>query len=239
MSTVPSNSDSSPRRQRRAAARFAVFDLDRTITKHGTFTAFLLSTRRTFATRAALMLRILAHMVRYKTGRMDRLVLKNHMLETALRGMSQTLVERAAEDFAVRIVKTGIRAGFSPVLARHREAGDMLVMATASIDLYASLFASHFDFDLLVCTTTAFAAHGPESLRIVGPNCYGAEKQARVAEALLPDCAVSREEIFVSAYSDDLSDMPLLKWANDPSVVCPRRKTRALAVAARMKIEQW
>lgn len=235
---MPSDSGP-PLRPHRAATRFAVFDLDRTITKHGTFTTFLLSTRRTFATRAALMLRILAHMVRYKTGRMDRLALKNHMLETALRGMSRTDVERAAEDFAARLVRTGIRAGFPPVLARHREAGDMLVLATASIDLYASLCASHFHFDLLVCTATAFAAHGSQPLRIVGPNCYGAEKQARVAEALLPDRAVSREEIFVSAYSDALSDMPLLEWANASSFVCPRRKTRTSAVAARMKIEQW
>lgn len=219
--------------------RFAVFDLDRTITKHGTFTAFLLSTRRNFFGRVMLMLRILRRMIRYKRGKIDRLTLKNDMLETTLCGMSRAEVERAVQGFVARIVRTDIRAGFPPVLARHRGAGDMLVMATASVDLYARLFARHFDFDLLVCTVTAPASHGPQPFKIVGMNCYGAEKQARVEAALLADHAMLREEIFVSAYSDDLSDMPLLEWADAPSVVCPRGKTRAAAVAGRLKIEQW
>lgn len=221
------------------SARHAVFDLDRTITKHGTFTAFLLSTRLTFAKRAVLMLHILRQMIRYKLGAIDRLTLKNHMLEIALHGMSRAEVEQTAQDFVARIVGTGIRAGFPPVLARHRAAGDTLVMATASIDLYARLFARYFNFDLLVCTVTDFPLHGPQPLRIVGPNCYGAEKQLRVAKALLSDRAALREEVFVSAYSDDLSDMPLLEWADAPFVVCSRGKTRAATVAKHFKMEQW
>ena len=185
------------------------------------------------------MLRILRRMIRYKRRKIDRLALKNSMLEAALCGMSREDVERTAEDFVARVVRTDIRAGFPPVLARHREAGDLLVMATASIDLYARLFARHFGFDLLVCTVTTSVSHGPQPFKIVGLNCYGVEKQTRVEAALLSDRALRREEIFVSAYSDDLSDMPLLEWADAPSVVCPRGKTREAAVAGRLKMEQW
>lgn len=219
--------------------RFAVFDLDRTITKQGTFTTFLLSTRRTFAPRAGLMLCILVHMARYKLGLIDRLDLKNCMLEAAFRGMDREAVERVAEDFVVRTVKTGIRTGFPQVLARHRDAGDKLVLATASVDLYAALFADHFRFDILVCTTTAFAGHGTQLPRILGRNCYGAEKKERVARALLSDDAVSREDVFVTAYSDHLSDLPLLKWADAGLVVRPRSKAPTAKTVAGLQIKYW
>lgn len=219
--------------------RFAVFDLDRTITRRGTFTAFLLSTRRSLPARMALLLRLLRQMLRYKLGRIDRLTLKNRMLALAARGLTRRDWEEAAERFVRRVVRSGIRPGFLPALARHRRAGDTLVLATASIDLYARLFANHFQFDQIVCTPVAFAARENHPPKIAGRNCLGREKLARVGEALMPDGPTSREAIFVSAYSDDLIDLPLLEWADAPVVVNPKRKSRAAAAARGMRIVQW
>jgi len=221
------------------AWRFAVFDLDRTITKRGTFTAFLLSTRRGLPARTALLLRLLRQMLRYKLGRIDNLTLKNRMLALAARGMTRSDWEKAAEQFVRRAVRGSVRRGFLPALVRHRRAGDTLVLATASIDLYARLFAKHFRFDQLVCTPTAFAAREGLPPQIAGRNCLGREKLARVEEALLPDGSTFRREMFISAYSDDLIDLPLLEWADAPVVVNPNRKSRAAAVARGMRIVQW
>jgi HAD superfamily phosphoserine phosphatase-like hydrolase len=219
--------------------RFAVFDLDRTITRRGTFTAFLLSTRRGLPARAALLARLVRQMLRYKLGRIDRLTLKNRMLALAARGMSRREWDEVAERFVRRVVRAGIRPGFLPALVRHRRAGDTVVLATASIDLYARLFADHFRFDRLVCTPTAFAALENLPPKIAGRNCLGREKLALVEEALLPGGATTRETIFVSAYSDDLVDLPLLEWADASTVVNPTKKSRAAAVARGMRIVQW
>jgi HAD superfamily hydrolase (TIGR01490 family) len=221
------------------AWRFAVFDLDRTITKRGTFTAFLLSTRRGLPARAALLARLVRQMLRYKLGRIDRLTLKNRMLALAARGMDRRDWDEASERFVLRVVRGGVRQGFLPALVRHRRAGDTLVLATASIDLYARLIADHFRFDRLVCTPTAFAARGNHPPKIAGRNCLGREKLDRVEEALLPDGAATRETIFVSAYSDDFVDLPLLEWADAPAVVNPKRKSHAAAAALGMRIVQW
>nr|WP_025896786.1 NTP transferase domain-containing protein [Kordiimonas gwangyangensis] len=64
---------------------FAVFDLDRTLTKRGTFTPFLLSTRKGMVARSVLMLRLLRHMILYKAKRISRLELKNRMLTLAFK----------------------------------------------------------------------------------------------------------------------------------------------------------
>jgi HAD superfamily hydrolase (TIGR01490 family) len=218
---------------------FAVFDLDRTITKHGTFTAFLLSNRKNIAARVALMLRILRHMIAYKLGRIDRASLKNRMLALALHGRSREEIQQAAERFVARILETGIRDGSLSVISKHRAAGDTLVLATASIDLYASIFARHLGFDHVVCTSTAVGKCGQQLLCIPGKNCYGEEKLIRVAEVLLQNDTVTRDKIFVSAYSDDLCDLPLLEWSDAPTVVCPSLRTRLAAVARRMKVVKW
>lgn len=223
-----------------AMRRFAVFDLDRTVTRHGTFTPFLLSTRRSLASRTVLMARILGPMLEYILRRIDRLTLKNRMLALTAEGLNRGKWEAAAERFVHRVVRRDIRPGFLPALDKHRRAGDTLVLATASIDLYARLLADHFKFDQVICTSTAFAvpsSHQPP--KIAGRNCLGAEKQARVAETLLPDGTPARGTIFVSVYSDDASDLPLLEWADAATVVCPGGKTRAAAAKRRMEVVQW
>lgn len=218
--------------------KVAVFDLDRTITKHGTFTSFLLSAQRSPVGQVRVGFHILRHMIGYKLRRFDRQMLKNRMMALALRGLSRAQVEQAADRFVDRILKNGIRQGFAPVFQRHREAGDRLVLATASIDLYANKFATHFGFDEVISTPTAFAVRGDQPLFLAGRNCYGIEKRARVIAALLPR-GRSRSEVFITAYSDDLSDLPLLEWADAAIMICPTFKGRTVAAQRGIKVDQW
>lgn len=221
-----------------ATVRYAVFDLDRTITKHGTFTSFLLGSQSGRIAQIRVLLGFAPSMLRYRRGTVSRLMLKKHMLRGALRGMSAERIEEAAERFAQSVFRTGIRSAFRPVLERHRALGETLVLATASIDLYARHFASHFGFDRLVCTQTALTHAGACPLRILGCNCYGPEKKEAVMQSLLPNGRL-RKEIFVTAYSDHHSDFPLLQWADNGVVITPRDTTNRLAKAANLKIEKW
>ena len=218
---------------------FAVFDLDRTLTKRGTFTPFLLSTRRGMVARSALMLRLLGQMILYKARRISRLELKNRMLALTFKGFSDQEIEAAAAKFAQTTVEKGLRRGAELALAMHRMEGDTLVLATAAIDLYVHAMAKALGIKRVVCTGTAFTGNGNAPVALTGANCYGDDKFLQLRDALLGASGISRDRIFVSFYSDHHTDMPLLEWADVPVVVCPGIKTHSMAVTKQMKIVEW
>jgi len=221
------------------AQSFAVFDLDRTITKRGTFTPFLLSSRNGVVARSALMLRLLRHMLLYKARRITRLELKNRMLALALKGKSAGEITAMAERFAARTLERGIRQGAALALAMHRMEGDTMVLATAATDLYVQPLAKALGFNHIVCTETAFTGRADQPVEIVGANCYGDDKFMQLHDALLGKSGLKREQIFISFYSDHHTDMPLLEWADVPVVVSPGIKTHSKAVNRQMKIVEW
>ncbi|WP_020400204.1 HAD-IB family hydrolase [Kordiimonas gwangyangensis] len=218
---------------------FAVFDLDRTLTKRGTFTPFLLSTRKGMVARSVLMLRLLRHMILYKAKRISRLELKNRMLTLAFKGFSEQEIEAASARFAQKTVAKGLRPGAELALAMHRMEGDTMVLATAAIDLYVHAIANALGFECVVCTGTTFTGDERAPVALSGANCYGDDKFLQLRDALLGTSGLTRDRIFVSFYSDHHTDMPLLEWADVPVVVCPGIKTHSMAVVRQMKIVEW
>lgn len=218
---------------------FAVFDLDRTITRRGTYTPFLLSMRKTLFGRFVLLLRILIQMANYKLARIDRLTLKNRMLTLATKGMDAKDVEAAADAFVARTVENGLRGGCQIAIIMHKLDGDQLILATASLDLYAIKLARTLGFDQVVCTKTAACPEGLSPFKIVGENCYGVEKFQQVTTRLKQQAGDHRADYFVSFYSDHHADMELLEWSDVPVVVCPGIKTHSMAVVRNMNIVVW
>ena len=97
----------------------AIFDLDRTITRHGTFTPFLWSVacRRPgkFARLPAIALAALG----YRLGAIDRKRLKEVMLGAMLGGAGRAAVDEYAARFGARLVPTGLRpAALAAIEAR-------------------------------------------------------------------------------------------------------------------------
>ena len=221
-------------------AHIAIFDLDRTITRYGTFTPFLLGTRRSTLARAALMARIAGSMLSHKMGRLSRRQLKDRMLAHTFAGRSKRDVERHAEAFVERLLKQGVRSGALKAIAAHRAAGDILVLATAAMDFYAARIAERLGFDLVVATGTEWRLrHDGTHLPVLATeNCYGAEKLARLREALKEhlDQDGGAE---LSFYSDHHTDEPVFDWVHRPAAVSPNRKLRSLARRRGMKVLDW
>jgi len=230
-----------PRRNNNQRLRrsFAVFDLDGTITKRGTFTPFLLSTRPSLAAKICLLAKLFKEMIWYKLGQIDRTTLKNRMLSHTFSSAGVEKIGTAAEHFVKQSIPNGLRQGCDLAFTMHRLEGDELVLATAAIDIYAELFARELGFDKLVCTRTTFTERATHAPVIVGNNCYGEEKLAKVKKLLLADSGLSREEIFVSCYTDHHADLPLLRWSDVAVVINPGSRTRALAAGHQMTILKW
>ena len=213
----------------------AIFDLDRTITGRATYTPFLGSVARRRPGAFRHLFAIAAAALCYKLGLTSRKRLKEVMLGAVLAGASRPEVAEFAAGFVERWTRSSLRPAATSAIAAHRQAGDYLVLATASFDFYAELFAARLGFDATVATRSDWDDAGRLTGRIDGENCYGAAKLEAV-QAALPRL---RQDYRVLVYSDHHSDVPLLRWADQAIAVAPSGRLRAIAAAEGFEVREW
>lgn len=221
-------------RQRRVVA---VFDLDRTITRFGTYSPFLLyAAFRLKPWRLLLAPVVLLAMLAHRAKLLDRDRLKPWMQRLMLGAVSLARIEPVADDFAAWVVKSGIRAGARNALARENAAGSLLVLATASFALYARAIAARLGIEAVIATEhVSDGSHWRPG--IIGRNCYGEEKRRRM-EAWL---AAQGDTIspYIAFYTDDKSDQPTLALADEPVIVNPKRGFAKRARALGWPVVRW
>jgi HAD superfamily hydrolase (TIGR01490 family) len=212
----------------------AVFDLDRTITRFGTYTPFLV--RTAFALkpwRLLLAPLVVLAMLGYKAKLLNRKQLKQVMMALLLGRMKRSDVERVGGQFADWICAHHVRPGALAAIAAHRAAGDRLVLATASFEFYAAAIARRLAIDDVIATKSVW--QGNILLpRVDGENCYGSAKLDMIL-AYVGSANVG----LVYFYSDDRSDLPVFRWAKAPSVVNPKRSFKRHAEQAGMPVLDW
>jgi len=104
------------------------------------------------------------------------------------------------------------------VLARHRAAGDRVIIATgASPELARAIldFVAHEDLSVIGSISQPFLGG-----RITAEHCHAQNKMRMIWDAGYDQIAV--------AYSDSSADLPLLKAARSPVVVNPKRGCEAM-----------
>lgn len=212
-----------------------VFDLDRTVTKWGTFTPFLLFAARGRPLKYLLAGPLLLAALGYKLGLISRGRLKELMLTAVLGGATRDEVAALAAAFVERRVNPGLRPGALRAIAAHRAEGCYLILATASFEFYVERLGHQLGFDRVVATRSLWDEGGRLVGRIDGENCYGAEKLRRLEEALPGLSADYR----VVAYSDSHADEPLLRWADRGIAVNPTRRLRRRAQAGDFELVDW
>jgi phosphatidylglycerophosphatase C len=121
-------------------------------------------------------------------------------------------------------------------IAMHRDRGDMLVMATAGIDIYAKAVGELLGFDHVLATRSSW--EGDRLSRgLDGPNLRGADKLAEVKKL----CAILQQNSArLIAYSDHHSDLLLLRYADKGVAVDPTpRLALAIADDLAIAVERW
>ncbi len=219
---------------------FAIYDMDRTITRSATYTPFLLHcARRRSPWRMALTPAVLGSMAAYGVKAIDRARLKeiNHQLLLG-DGVPAADLTPLVESFADETVRSNVQRGALRAIARDRAEGRRLVMATASYALYVEAIARRLGFDDVIATRSVRGSDGRVMARIEGENCYGAAKK-RMIEAWLDRQAIDRSAVHVRFYSDHVSDAPLFDWADEPVAVNPSGGLRKLARQRDWPTEDW
>ena len=219
---------------------FAIYDLDRTVTRRATYTPFLLYCALHRAPWRLLFLpAVILSMLAYVLRVIDRGRLKeiNHRL---LVGHLIPLNELRPliEGFAERQVETNIRPGARSALARDKLEGRRLVLATASYRLYAEAIARRLGFDDVIGTGSVIGLDERVHAKIDGENCYGPAKMWMITHWLQAS-ALDDKRGHVRFYSDHASDRPVFEWSDEPIAVNPHAKLRRLAKERGWAIEDW
>ena len=131
-------------------SKIAIFDLDYTLTKRGTWGRFVLKNIRfrparwlpfAFATIKAQWL--------YKRGKTSRVFVKQEMMRCSMVGARKEDIIRMAEDFAEKEIEEGLRPGALAALERHRLQGDTIVIASAAVCVIVDALARRLDVEHL------------------------------------------------------------------------------------------
>ena len=218
----------------------AIYDMDRTVTRRATYTPFLLHCAwRRAPWRLVLLPFVLASMLAYVARLIDRGELKeiNHRLLLGGR-VHPTELSPLVESFAEKQLATNIRPGARKALARDKNEGRRVILATASYRLYADAIAQRLGFDDVIGTGSIIGLDDRVHAKIAGENCYGPAKMRMIAD-WVANSGLQETCGHVRFYSDHVSDQPVFDWADEPVAVNPHGRLRRLAERRGWAVEDW
>lgn len=220
-------------REEGAPPRVAVFDLDVTLTRYDTFLPFVTGYRdqrpRGWPRVALRSVRLLAFW-RWR----QRSWVKERVLQAFMGGAKRARVEDWADTFTARLCEDALRDHGLRRLREHQDAGDRVILASASFDVYVQRIAELLGIDEVLASRVDWGDNG--RLRgIDGANCRDHEKLRRV-RALLGDPA---DGAGVTVYSDSHADLPLLSWAEVGVAVWPSRRLVHQVAGLGLEVQRW
>lgn len=218
----------------------AIYDMDRTVTKHATYTPFLLHCALHRAPwRLLFVPLVIFSMLAYVVGLIDRGKLKeiNHHLLLGGR-IHPAALQPLVETFADKQLASNIRPGAREAIARDKAEGRRLVLATASYRLYADAIAERLGFNDVIGTGSVIGLDERVHAKIAGENCYGPAKLRMIAD-WVEKSGLKGVHGHVRFYSDHVSDRPAFEWSDEPVAVNPHDKLLQLASDRGWTIEDW
>ena len=221
-------------------AELAIYDMDRTVTRTGTYTPFLIHAAKRLAPwRLALAALVPFTMTAYGLHLISRRRLKEWNQRLLLGGaVPKARLKPAVDDFAELICRANVHPGAIRQIAEDKAAGRRLVLATASYRFYVEAIAAKLGFDDVIATGSITGLDDIIRAKIDGENNYGPAK-LRLIQAWMQKHQIKREAVKVRFYSDHVSDWPALEWADTAIAVNPSRGLRQMAEKRGWQIVDW
>lgn len=217
-----------------SAKDFVIFDLDRTLTKRPTFSAFLMSMTDEEPGKVLFAVAVLFQMLLYVLKLKTRKSLKEYMLKTYMGGMSRNQTNKAIKKFFnERYYKKRFYQDGLAEIKRHQKEGRVVGVATASMDFYVEAIVRELGLDFMIATTSVWQ-EGILVPMIKGENCYGGEKAKRV-QAFLAGQKVAK----VWFYSDHHTDEPTFELADIKVAVNPGPTLKKIVRCGNYQVRVW
>jgi phosphatidylglycerophosphatase C len=132
-----------------------------------------------------------------------------------------------------RVLERGVFKAAMDRIADHKRNGDVLVLMSASPDIYVPAIARHLGFNEVTCTGVRWNGDRLDG-RLTTANCRGEEKARRFLELR------SRYPgLTTSAYGNAASDLDHMKLADHGVLVNGDEPARRQAVGLGVACESW
>jgi phosphatidylglycerophosphatase C len=200
--------------------RLVVFDLDGTITYRDTLLPYVTGYLERSGRSRARMARLLPTLAAFAFGAADHGAVKSAFIRSTLGGATRQQLDAWTREFVPWATTRGSSPGALGTIKAHQEAGDQLVLMSASTDLYVPQIGRALGFSETICTGVAFDATGHLLGTLTTPNRRGPEK-VRCFKALRQ----RHPGIQTVAYGNAGSDLAHLLLADSPRLVNPSART--------------
>jgi HAD superfamily hydrolase (TIGR01490 family) len=205
--------------------RVVFFDMDHTLLKGHSQKLFMWHLLDKGLLSKRLCLQIALKYLMYETGLMTDFTCIRKQAFSMLKGGSVCKMKALFDDFVDNVVAKRIRPNMLNVIKVHKENNDILVLISASMQEIAERVASSFGLDYTIATKLE-----TRNGLYTGTIKYGpvyAEEKAFAAKRFIQNKGLSLKGSF--AYSDSVSDLPLLFLVDNPVAVCPDNALRKVS----------
>ncbi len=211
--------------------KISIFDLDGTLTKSDTYLPYLIGFLKRNPKRWLKASILPFAVVMFYLKIHDNQWLKTIFLKTILGGETKENILAWNKIFLDKLFTEGLREDIVTILKKKQNAGDIILLSTASLDIYVPDIQNWFSINHLICTNTLWQDDCLTG-ELDGNNCYGLEKLARV-KSYMRKHNISGE---VSVYSDHASDWPIMNYADKAYAVYPTKRMRIIALDNNIEI---
>jgi HAD superfamily hydrolase (TIGR01490 family) len=156
----------------------------------------------------------------YQSGRLDMAAYVD-FATAAWRQRPIAELARARQRFVELVVRPMLGAAALDLVRRHRDAGDLVAIVTATNDFVTRPIAALFGVDELIATELARDADGRVTGAIQGVPAFREGKVARVQQWLSERGLTLADFERSTFYSDSANDLPLLERVSEPVATNP------------------
>jgi HAD superfamily hydrolase (TIGR01490 family) len=205
----------------------AFFDLDKTVISRSSTLALSRPLYRAGLVSRGQLLRgayaqLVYLLVGADEGKMERL--KEGMLQLT-KGWDRAQVERVVEDVLLEVIDPYVYAEALDLMELHRTEGRRIYIVSSSPEEVVRPLARHFGVTGVIATRAAIGPDGKYTGELEY-YAYGEEKAAAV-RAVAERSGIDLTGSF--AYTDSITDLPLLSAVGNPVAVNPDRELRKAA----------
>ena len=216
------------KKQPGARPRLALFDLDHTLLpldsdyEWGEFTL-----RKGWCDKEAFGQRNAGFFADYQKGTLDIHEYVRFATE-AVRKLGPEAADDAHHAFMQEVIEPHIQPAARKLLQQHRDAGDTVVIVTATNEFVTRPIAKALGVEHLLAVNLERDASGWITGEIDGIPTMRVGKVTRM-ESWMAERGLSGDTVDSIFYSDSMNDVPLLEKVNTPVATNPDERLRALA----------